>query len=92
MVKAVIVKHDNSYKNFVFEVPKGANVKKGDRVVCDTRKGQDEGICISEPIYILDESPIKEFFEILTGCKFPLKKIVGVYNLEKFNKEVESDV
>jgi hypothetical protein len=75
----VFVKHENSDKKFLFEVPDGFNVRFGDNVLCDTMKGEARGLVVSAP-FELDRKAANVLSDIL-GFYFPVKQIVAKLTL-----------
>ena len=87
-VNLVFIKHQENSKKFLFEVPVGVELMKGEKVFCDTRLGNQVGICATSSFYINShslESVVEGF-----GATMPLRKVIGYaepiteYRLTKF--------
>lgn len=80
--RIVIVQHLGEDTRYMFEVPDGVQLAPGDTVVCDTRKGEAKAVCITHSI-VCGRNAFDAFVK-LTGATFPLKKIIGKYELNRF--------
>lgn len=67
---------------YLFEVPAGVKLSKGDEVKCDTRQGITNGVVWADSIET-DEAAAK-LIGSLTGAKFPLKQVVGKMECHAF--------
>lgn len=76
-------------KNFLFAVPKNVTLKKGDRVLCNTMRGEQEGICATDSFEV-DERALKQIAD-LVGAYFPLKAVVGKAEFVRFDKAITED-
>lgn len=76
-------------KNFLFAVPKNVTLKKGDRVLCNTMRGEQEGICATGS-FSVDEHALKQIAD-LVGAYFPLKEVVGKAGFVRFDKAITED-
>lgn len=83
--RVVVVQHLGKPTRYLFEVPDSVHLAPGDMVICDTRKGEAEGICITHSV-ICGENAFEAFVK-LTGATLPLRKIVGKYELNRFVEE-----
>lgn len=72
-----IIKHDDDYRKFLFQVPDHVYLKKGDRVICRTRRGEADGTCVYDGFTL--EGPALEIFISAMGAKKPLAPIIGEY-------------
>lgn len=81
MKTVVIVKHADG-KRCMFEVPGDYVLKKGDKVLCDTKHGEVIATCVTESLKCCPE--VFDMFAELVGATFPLRKILGKYNFVKF--------
>lgn len=77
----IFVKHENSCKNFLFEVPDGLEIFNGDYVLCDTMKGEARGKAVSYP-FDLDENALHQIKDYL-GFYRPVKKIIAKLEMPK---------
>ena len=73
----VIVRHRNSEKNYLFEVPEDLleHVAAGRICVCDTRFGKQQGVILTDAAEMRPED-IALFYPEAT---LPLRQLVGVY-------------
>ncbi len=76
-------------KNFLFAVPKNVTLKKGDRVLCNTMRGEQDGICATDSFEV-DERALKQIAD-LVGAYFPLKSVVGKVEVARFDKPKTED-
>ena len=65
-----IIKHENDPRKFLFQVPDHVYLKKGDRVICRTRRGEADGTCVYDS-FTLDGLPLDIFISV-KGAKKPL--------------------
>ena len=84
-----IVLANQGGKNFLFAVPKNVTLKKGDRVLCNTMRGEQEGICATDS-FSVDEHALKQIAD-LVGAYFPLKEVVGKAGFVRFDKAITED-
>lgn len=82
MIRVAAVKHNNG-NVCLFEVPDEiGTLNEGDRVLCDTIKGECEAIVIGGSC-VVGKIPLNVMMR-LTGAKsLPLKKIIGKYELKR---------
>lgn len=76
-------------KHFLFAVPENVTLKKGDRVLCNTMRGEQDGICATDSFEV-DEYALKQI-ATLTGAYFPLKGVVGRFGVVRFESKVTED-
>ena len=81
-----IVLANQGGKNFLFAVPKNVTLKKGDRVLCNTMRGEQDGICATDSFEV-DERALKQIAD-LVGAYFPLKSVVGKVEVARFDKAI----
>lgn len=79
-----IVSVTQSGKNYLFSVPGGITLHKGDRVLCDTMRGEAEGICATDN-FEADEHATNQIIT-LTGAYKPLKAVVAKSVWVKFDE------
>lgn len=77
VMKVVSIRHANNGRQFLFEVPDGWSVKKGQTVMCETKNGTNEGAAECDSFEV-SESALSSLVDVF-GAKLPLKKIVGEY-------------
>ena len=76
----VFIKHDRSDKKYIFCVDDTKKLKKGQRVLCDTVRGDVEGICVCASFY-LHNSALEAIVQCLNAY-LPLKRVVGTVELQ----------
>ena len=69
-IKVIMASHPNCKKLFMFEVPNGMEVHRGNVLLVNTMRGKEIAICSSEPIDI-DTYDVHIF-----GAYLPLKKVI----------------
>ena len=80
MNNLVFIKHMGDAKYYLFEVPMSIELKKGNKVFCDTMYGRQLGECVTDSFYVDDIS--RACIVIGCGAYEPLKRVVG-YAVEK---------
>lgn len=84
-MNVVFIEHNNQSGTYLFEVPVGVSLKKGETVMVETRHGETCGVCVCES-FELDGSPLETIGRIC-GAKFPLKRVVGCIRVDVFPQE-----
>ena len=79
----IFVKHENSEKKFLFEVPHGLDIDRGETVLCDTMHGEARGITVTDTFEL--ERGAAHILSDILGFYFPVKKIIGVLVLPEEN-------
>ena len=87
MTNIVVVKQ--SMKNYLFSVPMGTTLKKDDKVVCDTARGEQEGICFTDSFIV--ESDTLSQIALLTGATLPLKSVIGKSEIVRFKDKPQAN-
>lgn len=85
-----IIKHDNDYRKFLFQVPDHVYLKKGDRVICKTRHGESNGTCVYDGFML--NGPALDIFIREIGAKKPLAPIIGEYQKVMYTVKVDADI
>lgn len=67
---------------YLFACPEGVNLKEGDRVLCDTKKGETEGVCFTDSFKV-DQKALNIIAKLLSA-KFPLKSVIGRCEVNRF--------
>ena len=80
MNNLVFIKHLGDPKYYLFGVPMSIQLRKGDKVFCDTMYTRQLGECVTDSFYIDDTS--KECVITGVGAYKPLKRVVG-YAMER---------
>lgn len=88
MRKFVIIKHLQDNGKYLFQVPKGVDLKAGNTIVCDTSRGVNQlGVCCCDS-FVADETIVCPLF----GTQTPkLRFVTGRVEYAKFNMEDEED-
>ena len=86
-MNVVFIEHNNQSGTYLFEVPEGVKLGKGETVMVETRHGETSGVCVCES-FELDGSPLETVGRIC-GAKFPLKKVICRVFVEKFVSPAE---
>lgn len=76
-------------KNFLFAVPKNVTLKKGARVLCNTMRGEHDGICATDSFEV--DHHALTWIAYLVGAYFPLKVVVGKVEVARFDKPKTED-
>ena len=79
-IHCVFVRHKRQDKTFLFSVDGLEQLKDGTEVLCNTKKGESEGICVGNS-FIVSESALKSIAENV-GAYLPLKSVVGTIELK----------
>ena len=76
---------------YLFSVPESIEIKEGDNVKCDTKRGITDGVAYADSLKT-DENAV-QLIAKLTGAKFPLKCVVGktVTSVEMFEKPAREE-
>lgn len=85
-----IIKHDNDRRKFLFQVPDHVYLKKGDRVICKTRRGEQDGTCVYDS-FTLDGLALDIFISVM-GAKKPLAPIIGEYQKVMYMVKGDADI
>ena len=73
----VIVKHFETPKKYLFQVPSGNIVKNGDIVKVDTASGKRLAVCLCDA-FTVEEDFYEEMLESF-GAQDPLRYVTGKY-------------
>lgn len=79
-MNVVIVKQGAG--KYLFACPEGVNLKEGDRVLCDTKKGEAEGVCFTESFKV-NQKALGIIAKLLCAT-FPLKFVIGRCEVNRF--------
>lgn len=69
----VKVRHSGA-QEYLFKTSK--DLKKGDKVIVETKYGESNGVCESDSFWVYDD--VLEKLELVANYTLPLKKVVGV--------------
>lgn len=69
-------------RRYLFTCAEGVNLKEGDRVLCDTKKGEAEGVCFTDSFKV--NQKVLSIIAKLLCAKFPLKSVIGKYKVNRF--------
>lgn len=79
-IHCVFVRHKRQDKTFLFSVDGLKQLKNGTEVLCDTKYGESDGVCVGDS-FMVSESALKSIAENI-GAYLPLKKVVGTIEME----------
>ena len=83
--KFVIVKHLQDNGKYLFKVPKSILLEAGDKIVCDTSRGNDQlGVCCCDS-FTADQEMMCSLFGTQPG---KLKYVTGKVEYEKFAEAI----
>ena len=80
MMNVVVVKQGCG--RFLFACPEDVNLKEGDRVLCDTKKGETEGVCFTDSFKVNQKA--LDIIAKLLCATFPLKFVIGKCEVNRF--------
>jgi hypothetical protein len=80
MMNVVIVKQGAG--RFLFACPECVNLKEGDRVLCDTKKDEAEGVCFTDSFKVNQKA--LDIIGKLLCATFPLKSVIGRCEVNRF--------
>ena len=84
----VIIKHLNDNGKYLFRVPNGISLEAGDKVVCDTCKGNDQiGVCLCDSFLADPET----MYTLFATKESNMKWITGKVEIEKFSEAREEE-
>lgn len=74
---------------YLFEVPEKTylTLEEGDKVLCSTKRGEQDGVCASADLW-LNREELKALI-YACGATLPLKPLVGKYALIRFEDELK---
>lgn len=85
IVTFVVCKHDECDKNFLFYAPSFEHLKNGDKVIVDTKYGEQTANVVTACNGFTD-SDVEESLRTLCGTgNRELKRVVGKFNFVKFD-------
>lgn len=79
-IHCVFVRHKRQDKTFLFSVDRLEQLKNGTEVLCETKYGESDGICVGNS-FTISESALKSIAENI-GAYLPLKNVVGTIETE----------
>lgn len=86
----VVCKHDSSDHPFIFRAPACSYLKKGDRVIVETKHG--EKMATVERCYTTDKVGEElDFILIASGATVPLRKVLKKVTYKEYEYEDEED-
>jgi hypothetical protein len=83
-MRIVPITHVPGGGRYIFETP--VDLKKGDLVMCETKRGENIGICISDS-FTVDGSALDFILQTHGTNVENMKSITGVYVYSKIEKE-----
>ena len=88
LTKFVIVKHIQDNGKYLFKVPKNVTLEAGDKIVCDTSRGNDQlGICCCDS-FLADAEMMCRLFGTQVN---KLRWVTGRVEYDKFDPEEDDD-
>ena len=79
----VVVKHIQDSGKYLFYVPKNVSLSAGDKVVCDTSRGNDQlGVCCCDS-FLADPAVVLPLFGTQEKN---MKRVTGYVSYEKFEE------
>lgn len=85
-VHCVFIKHTGSHKKYLFNVDDMDRLKDGQTVLCDTRYGESEGICVGSS-FSVSELALESICKGL-DLDLPLKSVIGIIEEETIRRKV----
>lgn len=84
----VIIKHITDNGKYLFRVPKSISLEAGDKVVCDTRQGNDQmGVCLCDSFLANPET----MYPLFQTREENMKWVTGKVEVEKFAEAREDE-
>lgn len=83
----VIIQHIGDNGMYLFSVDESKQLKKGDVVVCETKRGEQYGRCCCGSFHVSNDA-----LEVIMSrfcATTPLKPITGTFKIEKWYGESE---
>ena len=92
-----LCRHGDYGKDYLFRMPRYADLKAGERVIVETKKGEQEATVVSATTVFKGE-PEYDMIRIAAGAKEPLKRVLKkvvyrdlFYEGEDFLEEERTD-
>lgn len=67
---------------YLFQAPEGIRLKKDDKALVSTKKGETDGVCACDSFELSED--VAQTIALAYGATFPLKSVIGKYNLIRF--------
>ena len=80
----VKIQHPNSNGIYLFSVPNGIALSKGQKVKCMTSRGEQDGTCV-EDSKVIDDKAL-EYLAAVAQYKLPLMPVLGIWGYQEFKK------
>lgn len=80
MMNVVIVKQGCG--RYLFACPEDVNLKEGEKVLCDTKKGETDGVCFTDSFKV-NQKALGIIAKLLCAT-FPLKSVIGRCEVKRF--------
>ena len=81
----VYVNHYRDEMDYLFSVPAGVRIRKGDMLLCQTRKGEQLGTAACDSFQVADDA--LEIIARHNTARLPLSPVVGKLRVERFAAE-----
>ena len=75
MIGLALCRHSKSGQGYLFRMPRYENLKEGDRVVVDTKQGEQEAE-ILETATVCEDEPEYRMILKAAGATLPLKRVL----------------
>ena len=79
-IHCVFVKHRACDRTFLFCVDEESQLQNGTEVLCETKYGETEGVCVGRS-FMVSESALESIVAGV-GAYLPLKNVVGIVRKE----------
>lgn len=79
----VLARHKNGEKVYLFESEVAISV--GEKIIVDTIRGKCEAIAVADSFSVTKE--VVNFIALALGAYFPLKKVLGIVEVEIIQQE-----
>ena len=83
-----LCRHNDNDKNYLFRMPKYGNLNAGDKVVVETKKGEQEATVVASATVFDDEEDFNMILKA-SGATLPLKKVLKKVTLHDLYYEGE---
>ena len=83
-MNVVKIQHNGNGGTFLFSVPDGIQLSKGQKVKCMTKWGEADGTCVEDSKVIDDK--VLEYLAAVAQYKLPLKPVLGIWGYQEFEK------
>ncbi len=89
MIGLALCSHKNNGYTFLFQMPRCATLKKGDRVVVETKNGETEAIVVETASTVFMNDDEYRMIIRATGAKEPLRRVLKKVTYEELKYDDE---